>query len=110
LTYAIDVEPSLLSLRVPALVLRPLVENAIKHGVADAVGGGRVCVRGWRDADRVHFTVMNTGDGAGAPGGTGEGLDSVRRRLRATFGPDAAVTLTSSHGATEAHIEFQGQR
>jgi len=110
LAYEIDVEPSLLSLRVPALVLQPLVENAIRHGVADAVGGGTVCVRGWREADRIYFTVTNTGDGAGAPGGTGEGLDSVRRRLRASFGPDAAVTLTSSHGATEARIEFQGQR
>ena len=110
LTYEIDVDPSLLSLRVPALVLQPLVENAIKHGVADSVGGGSVRVRGWREAERVHLTVMNTGDGAGAAGGTGEGLDSVRRRLRATFGPDALVTLTSSNGSTEARIEFPGQR
>lgn len=62
LTYEVAVDPTLLELRVPALVLQPLVENAIKHGIAESVGGGTVRVRGWREGDRVHLTVTNTGD------------------------------------------------
>jgi len=107
LTYDLEVDPSLLALRVPALVLQPLVENAIKHGVAESVNGGSVRVRGWRDQDRVHLSVTNTGDGTSTAQGTGEGLDSVRRRLRATFGHDAALTLASSNGVTEARLSFR---
>jgi two-component system sensor histidine kinase AlgZ len=107
LTYELDVDPSLLGLRVPALVLQPLVENAIKHGVAESVRGGAVRVRGWREQDRVHLSVTDTGDGVSTAQGTGEGLDSVRKRLRATFGPDARLTLTSSNGLTEARLSFR---
>jgi signal transduction histidine kinase len=107
LTSHVDVDPSLLALRVPALVLQPLVENAIKHGVAESVAGGTVWVRGWRDGGRVHLTVSNTGGGSSSTPGTGEGLDSVRKRLRATFGQDASVTLTASSGTTEARVSFR---
>lgn len=107
LTYTIEIDPALLAVRVPALVVQPIVENAIKHGVAESVAGGAVHVRGWLDQDRVHVTVSNTGDGTvGAPG-TGEGLDSVRRRLRATFGADATLTLTTAGGTTEARLSFR---
>lgn len=71
------------------------------------MGGGAVRVRGWREQDRVHLTVTDTGDGMSTAQGTGEGLDSVRKRLRATFGPDAGVTLTSSNGVTEARLSFR---
>jgi signal transduction histidine kinase len=108
LAYDVEIDPGLLALRVPALVLQPLVENAIKHGVAESVNGGAVHVRGWREQGRVHLTVTNTGDGTSTVAGTGEGLASVRKRLRATFGPDATVTLTASNGVTEARISFRG--
>ena len=89
----VDIDAALLELRVPALMLQPLVENAIKHGIAESVGRRNGRVRGWREGGRVHLTVTNTGvDEQHA--GTGEGLDSVRRRLRATFG----ATPTSAHG------------
>jgi two-component system sensor histidine kinase AlgZ len=107
LTYDIDVDRSLLALRVPALVLQPLVENAVKHGVAASVAGGSVRVRGWREDGRVQLSVTDTGDGSGSTPGTGEGLDSVRKRLRATFGPDATVTLSSAGGTTEARLSFR---
>jgi two-component system LytT family sensor kinase len=107
LTFAVDIDRSLLAVRVPALVLQPLVENAIKHGVAESVAGGTVRVRGWREGDRVLITVTDTGDGTSTAQGTGEGLASVRTRLRATFGSDAGVTLTSSNGTTEARLSFR---
>jgi two-component system sensor histidine kinase AlgZ len=113
LTYSIDVEPSLLGVRIPPLLLQPLVENAVKHGIASSVSGGRVTVAGRRDGERVHLTVTDTRSGgdplSGAAPGTGEGLDNVRRRLRGTFGPKADLTLAHGANATEARMTFHPQ-
>jgi two-component sensor histidine kinase len=106
LTSEIDVDAALHAQQIPALTLQPLVENAIKHGIATGVAGGTVRVRGWREGDLVHLTVFNTGDGKRDIEGTGEGLESVRRRLRATFGGRSAVTLRTGPGATEARVTF----
>jgi hypothetical protein len=107
LTYEISVDDALLSVRVPALILQPLVENAIKHGVATSVAGGTVRVRGWRENGRVELSVINTGSGRSTAPGTGEGLDSIRRRLRTTFGASASVTLTATGEVTEARVSFR---
>lgn len=107
LSHRIDVDEQLMRVRVPPLVLQPLVENAIKHAIADSVQGGEVRIRGWREGDRVHLSVSDTGGGPGSAAGTGEGLDNVRRRLRATFGADASVTLAGAGGVTEARLTFR---
>jgi hypothetical protein len=106
LTSEVDVDAALHDERLPALTVQPLVENAIKHGIATGVAGGSVKVRGWREGDLVHLTIVNTGTGQTRAAGTGEGLDSVRRRLHATFGARSSVTLTSAPGATEARVTF----
>jgi hypothetical protein len=106
LAYRLDLDPALLQVRLPALILQPLVENAVKHGIATAVAGGEVVVRGWLEDRAVHLTVVDSGDGTGAAGGTGEGLENVRRRLRGAFGRSARVTLHHQDGRTEAHLTF----
>ena len=106
LSYTVDVEPGLLGLRLPPLVLQPLVENAIKHGVASSVEGGSVSVRAWQDEAIVHITIDNTGTGPGAGDGTGEGISNVRERLRRTFGRTAALTLRHVGAGARAHISF----
>ncbi|MBA2302236.1 MAG: histidine kinase [Acidobacteria bacterium] len=106
LEYRIDIDPDVQRWGLPALTLQPLVENAIKHGIAPEVSGGSVTVRGWADAGLVHIAITDTGGGNSRDGGTGEGLDNVRRRLFATFGPRARVTLSTASGATEAHVTF----
>src|SRR5260221_136563 len=83
-----------------------LLVGGIMHGIATGVAGGSVRVRGWREGDLVHVTVVNTGSGEGQPEGTGEGLESVRRRLRATFGARSSLTLKTAPGATEARVTF----
>jgi LytS/YehU family sensor histidine kinase len=106
LSYSVDVDPELLALRVPPLFLQPLVENAIKHGVAPNVRGGAVTVRGWLENGRLNLTVENTGSGEPQTGGTGEGIKNVRERLRGTFGATATLTLRRSDAGTQAHISF----
>ena len=105
LQYEIDVDPALGSTELPVLLLQPLVENAIKHGIAPKVAGGRVIVRGWRADGVITFTISDDGDGQSEDAtGNGEGLANVRQRLDALYGARAAVTLTRRNGLTETRV------
>jgi two-component system, LytTR family, sensor kinase len=105
LHYEIDVDPAVRGAELPVLLLQPLVENAIKHGIAPKVAGGRVALRGWREADFAIFTIADDGDGGGRDTtGTGEGLANVRQRLDALYGDRASVTLTRENGCTETRV------
>ena len=106
LRVRVDVPQALRHLRIPALVVQPLVENAIKHGVAPSTTGGDVEVAARLEAtagiERLHIVVRNTGAPLlpGAPREAGEhlGVENVRRRLAGHYGPDATLTLTAEPG------------
>jgi two-component system sensor histidine kinase YesM len=93
-----------------------LIENAVKHGIAQVRGQGRIDVAARVADGRLHVTVSDTGPGpdaddAGADGRpTGEsfGLRSVRERLRGHFGDDATFSLErdSARGLTVAHVSM----
>ena len=70
---------------VPPLLLQPLVENAVRHGIATLVQGGTVRVTASRDGERVEVTVENAFDPDGRRPGTGVGLTNVRERLEAAY-------------------------
>ncbi len=80
-----DVDPQVFAARVPPLVLQPLVENAVRHGIEPAARGGRVVVRAMLQRGQAVVVVSNTlggpDDGAGSPG-HGMALHNVRERLR----------------------------
>lgn len=79
---------------VPALLLQPLVENAVRHGIAGLVEGGTVSITAERAGDSVVIVVENPRDPeARGRKGTGLGLDIVRRRLRAAFRDEASMTI-----------------
>jgi hypothetical protein len=72
---------------VPPLLVQPLVENAIKHGIATLVEGGEISLRGWRSRDGMRFVIENPFDPE-APSSrkNGIGLANVRNRLEARYG------------------------
>ena len=82
-----------LSMMVPPLILQPLVENAVRHGIADRPEGGHIDVRASVVDTRLLLRV--TDDGRGDAGGTadGMGLGSVRRRLAALYGERATISI-----------------
>jgi signal transduction histidine kinase len=85
-----DIDSRILDASVPNLLLQPLVENAVRHGIARKVGGGTVEIIARRDADRLHLMVRD--DGVGMPSDTlrlvnqGVGLSNTRSRLEHLYG------------------------
>jgi LytS/YehU family sensor histidine kinase len=76
---------------VPPLILQPLAENAVRHGIATTLDGGVVEVSAARAGGRAVITITTPRDPDGGRRGTGLGLDIVRRRLAASFGDRAAL-------------------
>ena len=91
------VSPEAGAVMVPALLLQPLVENAVRHGIAGLVDGGNVNITAERIGDAIVIVVENPRDpDARGRKGTGLGLDIVRRRLRAAFGAEASMTVEAT--------------
>jgi len=96
LTVHVELPDALRALPVPALLLQPLVENAIRHGLEPKVEGGRIDLRARREGDVLQLDVRDTGRGLshdGAGDGSRFGLRQVRERLAALFGQRASLTL-----------------
>ena len=105
LQVAFQLPPELAAVPVPPLLLQPLVENAIKHGLEPKVAGGRIQVSARREAGTLVLTVRDTGIGPGAAAtaaattGTGFGLEQVRTRLATLHGTQASLTLAAADDA-----------
>ena len=99
LRVAFDVPPELLARPFPLLMLQPLVENAITHGIEPQVGGGELRIAARQERGRLQLTVSDTGVGLREGGsGTGFGLENVRGRLHALFGEAARLDVRSNAG------------
>jgi sensor histidine kinase YesM len=100
LTVSRQVPPEVLSAEVPSLLLQPLVENAVRHGIARRPGPGRIEVGARREADRLILTVRDTGPGfSGGPQhgtGSGVGLANTRARLEQLYGTDFQLDTTNA--------------
>jgi len=112
---SLDVEtraaPEALDALVPNLVLQPLAENAIKHGIGEAVGAGRIRIDARCEGDDVVLSVWDDGPGLrGRPLQEGIGLRITRERLTALYGDDDAPRLVAREAdggfRTEVRIPF----
>jgi two-component system LytT family sensor kinase len=107
-----EIDPDTLELIVPSMILQPLVENSIKHGLSRKVGTGSITIRSQRENGRATIEVEDDGmgflpDRLDQPMSSGIGLANVRERLRVIYGATYQLTLTSEPGrGTRARIEI----
>jgi len=107
LSVELDVAPSLSSAEVPAFITQPLVENAVKHGIAPSNEGGTVRLHASASADGTRLVIDVEDDGEGIVEGSadGVGLQNVRARLLALFEAEASLEVgLLAEGGTRARI------
>jgi sensor histidine kinase YesM len=106
----VDVAPALREHPLPPMLLQPLVENAVKHGIEPRVGGGRIAVQATETEDGLSLQVRDDGIGFGTDSGGGSGLANLRARLAAIYGPRARLTLCeNAEGGVTVTMELPGE-
>jgi two-component system LytT family sensor kinase len=100
-----EIDPRTLEVLVPSILLQPLIENSIKHGLEPRIHGGTVTVRSRLEGDRVFIEVADDGVGMnGQPAsalrrtGAGIGMKNVQERLEVLYGNQARFNIVSNPG------------
>ncbi len=108
LHFRVDAAPDVQGAMVPNLMLQPLVENSIRHGIASRASGGQVIVRAERDGDRLRIRVDDDGVGEtpGKERREGVGLGNTRARLAQLYGSRHAFEATGDAQGFRVIIEI----
>ena len=93
LHFEIDIPENMKSIPFPPMLVQPLVENAIKHGLEPAIGGGKIWIRGALEGGTIRLEVLDTGLGLRENSPAGIGLDNIRERLRSLYGEEGRLIL-----------------
>jgi sensor histidine kinase YesM len=96
LDYSFDVPGDLEAITLPPLLIQPLVENAVRHGLEPKIEGGILTVRIRRHNDLLTIDVIDTGRGLQMPLGSGVGLKNVQQRIAALYGERGSFTLNEN--------------
>jgi len=108
LQWALDDLPA--TARIPSLIIQPLLENAIYHGIEPAAGGGSIEIAGEKSGGVYALTVTNPLPRAAPPGSPHEGnrlaLDNIRQRLSAWFGSAARLQAHTDDGSYRVTVEL----
>lgn len=109
LRVELSVAPNAEDALVPAMILQPLVENAVRHGVLAREDGGMIVIQAVREGQSLRLEVHDDGPGVGAieAVNAGVGLSNTRERLTELYGTNAELLLSrSGHGGLEASIRL----
>jgi two-component system LytT family sensor kinase len=107
-----EIEPDTLDMVVPSMILQPLVENALRHGIAPKVEGGVITLRAKHGNGRLIVEVIDDGVGISEQrqpefSGSGIGISNVRERLKVVYGQDCVLKIDSRPGkGTAIRIEI----
>lgn len=109
LNFSMDVPAELLPAQVPSLILQPLVENAVKHGIAQRLQGGAIRIAAARSNGSLTVRIYN--DGPGLPSGweqtaNGIGILNVRTRLESLYGNEFELRLRNRNAGVEASLSI----
>lgn len=109
LEFSIEIEPTLAAHPLPPMLLQPVVENAIKHGLEPKESGGKITLRGEHldETNQIRFIISDDGLGFAANAdstGTGVGLTNLRQRLQVLYDGAAALSVTDANPGTRVEI------
>jgi len=114
LTVRVEIDPDTLDAEVPRMILQPLVENAIKHGIAPRTDRGHVQIVAGRQEDTLWMEVRD--NGGGLHGGTltklrtGVGLSNTRARLQCLYAGQHRLEFSDRHGGLAVRVEIPFER
>ncbi|MGB5485513.1 sensor histidine kinase [Parasphingorhabdus sp.] len=102
LRYTVTIDPAANGWSIPALIIQPLIENAVKYGVSATDRPVNIIISAQREGDRLRISIANDGRVQGPAGlshgrnaGTGTGLTNIEDRLRALYGQNASLLLAN---------------
>lgn len=98
LEITIDIEAGLEDAKLPTLILQPIVENAVKYGVAGAPPPASIRINAWSESGRLFLEVIDSGKGTSKSSSSGIGLANVRERLRLIYGDETELLADRLEG------------
>ncbi len=116
LTIELDISPEAEYYQIPPLMLQTLVENGIKHGVANLPKGGKISIKAWVEKETLRIQMRNSGQYMNNPemNGTGHGIENTRQRLQLIFGGAANFSIVNENNHTvlteitlPQHIQYE---
>jgi LytS/YehU family sensor histidine kinase len=93
LNYKIDVQDKIKGIQFPPMLIQPLVENAIKHGLEPKIEGGEVGIIGKENGEIIRLEITDTGVGFYEESEPGTGLTNIRERLKSLYGDKGRLIL-----------------
>jgi len=93
LRYKVDVPDSISDIPFPPMLIQPLVENSIKHGLEPKIEGGEVFIRGEENEEILRLEIVDTGVGFYEESDPGAGLSNIRERLQSIYGDKGRLIL-----------------
>ncbi len=111
LHFTIDVPDQIRNLPFPPMLLQPLVENSLKHGLEPKINGGNISISAEKIENILRFTVIDTGLGLNFAQNPGVGLSNIRERLQSLYGEQGRLILKENQpSGVEAIIEVPYER
>jgi Putative regulator of cell autolysis len=102
-----DIEQKTLECRIPPLLLQPLIENAVRHGISQLLEGGTITLRTQLHNDRLNIIVENPFDPDYVPKkGTGLGVKNVRSRIQTLYGNEGRIDIEKKNNIFTVEFSF----
>lgn len=110
-----EIQEDLLQIKVPKIMLQPIVENSIKHGISQVRRHGLITIRGYHIDDDVYLEIQDNGNGIQSKStqlkGSNYGLKNIRERIQLEYGKQYGLSIESREGegtTVQIHISFEG--
>jgi two-component system LytT family sensor kinase len=110
LRVSVEMPPEAMQTQIPALSVQPLVENAIRHGIARRTAPGQLRICGVVEGEELRIEITNSAAAETADAGFGMGLQNVRRRLEICYGAAAELRLEFGEAETRAEVRLPAGR